>query len=165
MRKRAKKIIRLFDDAVTAEQRYQFQEAKRYYTEIAALHPGSPEAEIAKERIADMDTLAREKTTYQRIHHNARRILCGVASDGGVQPVFAEHLAVCAAGFEDSVGAHNDDLPLGKRFGLPAGVLTLLVDSHGGSGTFELRELVCLRVVQQGRLVAGSNPTCSRRAG
>jgi len=81
MRKRAKKIIRLFDDAVATEQRYKFQEAKRYYIEIAALHPGSPEAEIAKERVADMDVLDRERKTYQRIHHNACRILTEIGMD------------------------------------------------------------------------------------
>lgn len=75
MRKRAKKIIRMFDDAVAAEQRYQFQNAKRHYAQVAELHPHSPEANIARERIADMDTLSDELRVYKRIDRNARKIL------------------------------------------------------------------------------------------
>lgn len=75
MRVRAKKIIALFDSAVKNEQQYEFQNAKRYYTQIVALYPKSPEADIARERIEDMDALSRERRIYKRIDRNARRVL------------------------------------------------------------------------------------------
>lgn len=78
MRKRAKNIIKLFDDAVAAEQRYEFEKAKQYYQKIVSLHPKSPEADIARERIQDMDALSKEKRIYKRIHRNARKILTEV---------------------------------------------------------------------------------------
>ena len=81
MRQRAKKIIKLFDDAVAFEQQYKFQQAKKYYEKIAALYPGSPEADIARERVADMDLLSREKITYKRIDRNARKILTEIGMD------------------------------------------------------------------------------------
>jgi trimethylamine--corrinoid protein Co-methyltransferase len=86
MRKRAKKIIRLFDEAVTAEQRYEFQHAKRHYQKIVGLHPHSPEAEIARERIADMDALSSEKRIYKRIHRNACKILTDIGIDISSSP-------------------------------------------------------------------------------
>jgi trimethylamine--corrinoid protein Co-methyltransferase len=81
MRKRAKKIIALFDSAVESERRYEFQNAKYYYNKVATLYPKSPEAEIAGERIADMDELSREKRIYRRIHHNAKRVLTEIGMD------------------------------------------------------------------------------------
>jgi trimethylamine--corrinoid protein Co-methyltransferase len=81
MRKRAKKIIRMFDDAVAAEQHYEFQHAKKHYHKIASLYPQSPEADIARERIADMDALSNEKRVYKRIDRNARKILTEVGMD------------------------------------------------------------------------------------
>ena len=81
MRKRAKKIIRMFDEAVAAEQQYEFQNAKRHYSQVVALHPKSPEADIARERIADMDTLSNELRIYKRIDRNARKILTEIGLD------------------------------------------------------------------------------------
>jgi trimethylamine---corrinoid protein Co-methyltransferase len=81
MRKRSKKIIKLFDDAVAAEQRYEFQHAKKHYKKIAALYPGSPEADIAGQRVADMDLLSDEKRVYKRIDRNARKILTEIGLD------------------------------------------------------------------------------------
>lgn len=81
MRTRAKKIITLFDSAVKSEQRYEFQNAKRYYHKIAELYPKSPEAEIAAERIEDMDALSREKRIYKRIDRNAKRVLTEIGID------------------------------------------------------------------------------------
>mgnify|MGYP006297406651 CR=1 FL=1 len=75
MRKRAKKIIALFDTAVETEKRFEFRNAKRHYKKIVELYAKSPEAEIARERIQDMDELSREKRVYKRIDRNARRIL------------------------------------------------------------------------------------------
>jgi trimethylamine--corrinoid protein Co-methyltransferase len=92
MRKRAKKIIRIFDDAVSAEQRYEFQNAKRYYKKIVALHPRSPEADIARERILDMDVLSDENRTYKRIDRNARRILTEIGVDITSSPVLMDLL-------------------------------------------------------------------------
>ena len=37
MRKRAKKIIKMFDDAVAAEQRYAFHNAKYHYKKIVVI--------------------------------------------------------------------------------------------------------------------------------
>lgn len=81
MRARVKKIIALFDSAVKSEQQYQFQNAKRYYKQIVGLYPKSPEADIARDRIVDMDALTKEKQTYKRIHRNARRVLTEIGMD------------------------------------------------------------------------------------
>ncbi len=92
MRKRVKKIIRMFDDAVAAEQKYEFQNAKHYYKKIVSLHPNSPEADIARERIADMDALSNEKRTYKRIDRNAKRILTEIGVDISASPVLMDLL-------------------------------------------------------------------------
>lgn len=92
MRQRAKKIIKLFDNAVAFEQRYEFQHAKNYYQKIAALYPQSPEADIARERVADMDLLSNEKRTYKRIDRNARKILTEVGMDVAGSPALMEVL-------------------------------------------------------------------------
>ena len=92
MRKRAKKIIRMFDDAVATEQRYEFQNAKHYYKKIVALHPNSPEADIARERIVDMDVLSDENRTYKRINRNARKILTDIGVDITSSPVLMDLL-------------------------------------------------------------------------
>lgn len=81
MRKRVKKIIALFDAAVDAEKRFEFQNAKHYYKKIAAIYPNSPEASIARDRIEDMDALTVEKRAYRRIDRNARRILTEIGMD------------------------------------------------------------------------------------
>jgi len=81
MRKRMKKILMLFDEAIEAEKKYEFQNAKHYYRKIATLYPESPEAEIARERIEDMDALSKEKRLYRRIDRNARRILTEIGID------------------------------------------------------------------------------------
>ena len=81
MRKRMKRILMLFDEAIEAEKKYEFQNAKHYYRKIASLYPDSPEAEIARERIEDMDALSKEKRIYRRIDRNARRILTEIGID------------------------------------------------------------------------------------
>ncbi|MBM9602615.1 trimethylamine methyltransferase family protein [Desulfopila inferna] len=86
MRTRAKKIIALFDSAVANEQRYEFQNAKRYYSKIVEIYPNSPEAGIARERIQDMDALSREKRIYKRIDRNARRVLTEIGIDISSNP-------------------------------------------------------------------------------
>ncbi len=92
MRKRVKKIIRLFDDAVAAEQKYEFQNAKHYYKKIVSLHPNSPEADIARERIVDMDALSNEKRIYKRIDRNAKRILTEIGIDISASPILMDIL-------------------------------------------------------------------------
>ncbi len=92
MRKRAKKLIRLFDGAVAAEQRYEFKNARHYYKKIVTLHPDSPEADIARERIVDMDALTNEKRIYKRIDRNARKILTQIGIDIAASPVLMELL-------------------------------------------------------------------------
>jgi len=86
MRKRAKKILKLFDDAMEAEKRYEFQSAKQFYRKVALLHPESPEADIARERIEDMDVLSNEKRIYRRIHRNAKRVLTEIGMDVSGSP-------------------------------------------------------------------------------
>ncbi len=105
MRKRAKKIIRMFDDAVAAEQRYEFQHAKRHYSKIVALHPHSPEADIARERIADMDTLSNELRIYKRIDRNARKILTEIGMDISGSPELMQLLIDADAIDDDSAQA------------------------------------------------------------
>lgn len=78
---RSKKIIALFDSAVNSEQQYEFQNAKRYYKQIVALYPNSPEADIARDRIEDMDALSRERRIYKRIDRNAKRVLTEIGID------------------------------------------------------------------------------------
>jgi len=81
MRKRTKKIFKLFDEAVQAEKCYEFQNAKYYYKKLAELHPNSPEADLARERIEDMDLLSHEKRLYRRINRNAKRVLTKIGMD------------------------------------------------------------------------------------
>ncbi|MCF8044560.1 MAG: trimethylamine methyltransferase family protein [Desulfarculaceae bacterium] len=92
MRKRHKKIIRLFDSAVDAETSYQFQKAKKYYREVAAEYPKSPEGAIARERIEDMDALSKEKRLYKKIDKNARRIITEIGMDISSSPELMEIL-------------------------------------------------------------------------
>ncbi len=92
MRKRNKKLIKLFDNAVFSEKEYNFQKAKDYYQQVVVLHPNSPEADIARERIQDMETLSKEKGIYQRIHANAKRILTEIGMDISASPVLMELL-------------------------------------------------------------------------
>ncbi len=81
MRKRMKKILTLYDSAIEAEKRFEFQNAKKYYRKIASLYPGSTEAQIAEERIEDLDALSNEKRIYRRIDRNARRLLTEIGID------------------------------------------------------------------------------------
>lgn len=92
MRKRVKKIIALFDAAVESEKRFEFQNAKKYYRQITALYPNSPEAAIARDRIEDMDALSEEKRIYRRIDRNARRILTEIGMDISSSPELMEIL-------------------------------------------------------------------------
>ncbi|MEJ2478264.1 MAG: trimethylamine methyltransferase family protein, partial [Desulfobacterales bacterium] len=66
--------------------------ADGYYKKIVELFPNSPEAEIARERIADMDALSQEKRIYRRIDHNARRILTEIGLDTSSSPELMEIL-------------------------------------------------------------------------
>jgi len=81
MRKRQKEIIRLFDSAVESENKYEFNNARKNYIRIADLWPRSPEADIAKGRIDDMEALIKEKQIYKRIDRNARRVLTEIGVD------------------------------------------------------------------------------------
>jgi trimethylamine--corrinoid protein Co-methyltransferase len=92
MRQRNKKLIKLFDDAVSSEKQYEFQRAKHCYQKVVALHSKSPEADIARERIRDMDTLSREKQVYRRIHHNAKKILTEIGMDIASSPALMDLL-------------------------------------------------------------------------
>jgi trimethylamine--corrinoid protein Co-methyltransferase len=78
---RKKKILTLYDAAIESEKRYEFQNAKKAYKKITALYPNSSEAEIARERIGDMDALSDEKRIYRRIDRNAKRILTEIGID------------------------------------------------------------------------------------
>ncbi len=102
MRTRAKKVIALFDLAVQSEQQYQFQNAKRYYNKVAELFPKSPEADIARERIEDMDALSKEKQIYKRIDRNARRVLTEIGLDiSGSQEVMEILMEADAIDFDN----------------------------------------------------------------
>lgn len=92
MRKRMKKILMLFDEAIGAEKKYEFQNAKHYYRKIVSLYPESPEAEIARERIEDMDALSNEKRIYRRIDRNAKRILTEIGIDISSSPILMDIL-------------------------------------------------------------------------
>ncbi len=92
MRKRLKNILMLFDAAIDAEKKYEFQNAKQYYKKIASLYPYSPEADIARGRIEDMNDLSNEKRIYRRIHRNAQRILTEIGIDISGSPVLLDLL-------------------------------------------------------------------------
>lgn len=81
MKKSTKKILTLFDNAIESERKFEFQNAKRYYYKIASQYPDSPEAEVARVRMQDMDALSKEKRIYRRIDRNARRILTEIGID------------------------------------------------------------------------------------
>ena len=87
MRQRNKKLIKLFDGAVSSEKQYEFQRAKHCYQQVVVLHPNSPEADIAMERVRDMEALSGEKRIYQRIHQNAKRILTEIGMNISASPV------------------------------------------------------------------------------
>ncbi|HKK91536.1 MAG TPA: trimethylamine methyltransferase family protein [Desulfobacteraceae bacterium] len=92
MKKRYKKILRLFDVAVEAENLYQFQKAKKNYQYIVKDYPYSPEAAIATSRIEDMDLLAKEKRLYRKIDKNARRVLTEIGMDIANSPELMQML-------------------------------------------------------------------------
>ena len=92
MRKRNKKVVKLFDDAVGAENKFEFQNARHYYRKIVEMYPNCPEADIARERIQDMNELSREKRIYRRIHRNAQRILTEIGVDISSSPELMEIL-------------------------------------------------------------------------
>jgi len=92
MRQRNKKLIKLFDDAVLSEKQYNFQRAKGFYQQIVSLHPNSPESDIARERIRDMDALSKEMRSYERIHQNAKRVLTEIGIDISASPVLMDLL-------------------------------------------------------------------------
>ena len=105
MRQRNKKLIKLFDDAVSSEKQYDFQRAKHCYQKVVALHPKSPEADIARERIRDMDTLSMEKRIYRRIHQNAKRILTEIGMDiSAFSPVLMDLLLAV-----DAIDTESDE--------------------------------------------------------
>ena len=104
MRQRNKKLIKLFDDAVSSEKQYEFQRAKHCYQKVAALHPKSPEADIARERIRDMDTLSMEKQVYRRIHQNAKRILTEIGMNVAFSPVLMDLLLTV-----DAIDTESDE--------------------------------------------------------
>lgn len=113
-RKRQKRIIRLFDAAVEAETNYEFQKAKKFYTEVARGYPKSPEAEIALERITDMDALSKEKRLYKKIDRDARRILTEIGVDIASSPELMEILMDA-----DAIDLENDSalyVPLREDF-------------------------------------------------
>ncbi len=104
MRKRLKKILLLFDAAIEAEKKFEFQNAKQYYRRITSHYPESPEAEIARDRIEDMDALSNEKRIYRRIHRNARRVLTEIGIDISNSPELMEILMQA-----DAIDLENDN--------------------------------------------------------
>ncbi len=92
MKKRNRKIVRLFDSAVDAESNYQFQRAKKIYKEISERYPKSPEGDIAMDRIGDMDALSTEKLIYKKIDRKAKRILTEIGIDVASSPQIMEIL-------------------------------------------------------------------------
>jgi trimethylamine--corrinoid protein Co-methyltransferase len=92
MRKRLKNILFLFDAAIEAEKKFEFQNARQYYRRITLNYPDSPEAEIATGRIEDMDALSNEKRIYRRIDRNARRVLTEIGIDISGSPALMEIL-------------------------------------------------------------------------
>ena len=97
MRKQDKRLITVFDNAVFSEKKHEFQKAKHGYQQVVALHPDSPEADIARERIRDMDALSAEKRLYERIHANAKRILTEIGMNVSASPVLMELLLTADA--------------------------------------------------------------------
>ena len=93
----------MFDDAVFSEKKYEFQKAKQSYEQVVALHPNSPEADIAQERIRDMDALSAEKKLYQRIHTNAKEILTEIGMNVSASPVLMEMLLAA-----DAIDTHSE---------------------------------------------------------
>jgi hypothetical protein len=69
-----KKSSGLFDDAVACRAAAtSFNKPRSTMKRSQSLYPGSPEADIARERVAEMDVLSIEKRTYKRIDRNARK--------------------------------------------------------------------------------------------
>lgn len=113
-RKKQKRIIRLFDAAVDAETSYEFQKAKKYYREVVRGYPKSPEAEIAGERMSDMDALSKEKQLYKKIDRDAKRVLTEIGVDIASSPELMEILMDA-----DAIDLENESalyVPLREEF-------------------------------------------------
>ncbi len=92
MKRNNGKVVRLLYSAVEAESKYEFQKANRFYKKIAEQYPKSPEEDIARERMKDMDALSIEKRIYKRIDKNAKRILTEIGMDVSSSPELMEIL-------------------------------------------------------------------------
>jgi trimethylamine--corrinoid protein Co-methyltransferase len=113
-KKQKKRILRLFDSAVEAENDYAFQKAKKFYSEVVQRYPQSPEADIARNRIEDMDALSKEKRLYKKIDRNARRILTEIGMDISSSPELMEILMEA-----DAIDLENENalfIPLKEEY-------------------------------------------------
>ncbi len=61
--------------ALLRERWTDFEGAKDVYRKLQGARPRSREAQIARQRLEDLDKLIAEKELYQRIDHNARLVL------------------------------------------------------------------------------------------
>lgn len=77
------KARELFDEAMGLEQRFDFEGAKKGYTEILANFRDDPVAVKAQARMEDMDDLIAEKKIYERIDQNGRRMLTEIGMNVG----------------------------------------------------------------------------------
>ncbi len=68
----------LFASAKKDEAGFEFDRAKKAYSEITSHFPDSEEAAISKGRLAVMDDLIQEKQIYERIDENAKKVLTDI---------------------------------------------------------------------------------------
>ncbi len=68
----------LFNTGIQFENEYNFEKAKRTYAEILQHIKDEPLLEKVRWRMEDMDGLIAEKTIYQRIEENGKRVLTDI---------------------------------------------------------------------------------------
>ncbi|SLM30030.1 Trimethylamine:corrinoid methyltransferase-like protein [Desulfamplus magnetovallimortis] len=70
--------LNTFEEALNLENEYDFKAAKKVYEDLTANEKQGNVFEKATSRLADMDDLIEEKNIYERVHHNAIKVLSNI---------------------------------------------------------------------------------------
>jgi trimethylamine--corrinoid protein Co-methyltransferase len=87
------------------EHEFDFEAAKRIYTDVVDQGAETSEATIASDRLRDMDDLIAEKAIYERIHSNAKRVLTEIGINISESPELMDLLMEADAVDFESAGA------------------------------------------------------------
>ena len=96
------------------EADYDFASAKESYLNIITHFKDSPEASIARKRLAVMDELIKEKEIYERINENAKKVLTDIGVNIAASPRLMDILMEAdAVNFESDTAV---SLPLKRDY-------------------------------------------------